>query len=212
MMLRVLQVFLYHFCILSAKSTEMQSLHIRRWWEIEILHFSQVTTWSAFRNRRTDHFILQHEPRLQLLTEQQSDHEAFFLVPTWGPRFSNCKEMNHRKQWWALQTSVCKAQGGVNTLASVAASEEAGTFYSEGNSVPVHPWWLYLDILLCGTKPRTREKERWVHDRGKKTGKRDWVTSRIFTVLGEYTQYISGGWQSACWHFSILGIRSLWAE
>jgi len=83
MMLRVLQVSLYHFCILSANSTEMQSLHIRRWREIEILHFSQVTTWSVFRNRRTDHFILmQHEPRLQLLTEQQSDHEAFFLLPT----------------------------------------------------------------------------------------------------------------------------------
>ena len=206
MMLRVLQVSLYHFCILSAKSTEMQSLHIRRWWEIEILHFSQVTTWSVFRNRRKDHFILmQHEPRLQLLTGQQSDREAFFLVPTWGPGFSNCKEMNHKKQWRALKTSVCKAQDGMNTLASVAASEEVGIFYSEGNSVPVHPWRLYLDILLRGSKPRIREKERWVCDRGKKIGKRDWVTSSIFTVLGEYTQYISGGWQSTSWHFSILG-------
>ena len=64
------------------RSEGKQSEAKRRWREIEILHFSQVTIWSAFRNR-TDHFILmQHEPRLQLLTEQQSDREAFFLVPT----------------------------------------------------------------------------------------------------------------------------------
>ena len=93
----------------------MQPLHIKRWWEIEI-HFSQVNAWSAFRNRRTDHLILrQHEPRLQLLTEQQSDCEAFFSEPPWGPGFSSSKEMNHKKQWWAVKTSVCKAQGGVNT-------------------------------------------------------------------------------------------------
>lgn len=58
---------------------------------------------------------MQHEPRLQLLTEQQSDCEAFFSEPPWGPGFSNSKEMNHKKQWWAVKTSVCKAQGGMNT-------------------------------------------------------------------------------------------------
>lgn len=58
---------------------------------------------------------MQHEPRLQLLTEQQSDCEAFFSEPPWGPGFSNSEEMNHKKQWWAVKTSVCKAQGGMNT-------------------------------------------------------------------------------------------------
>lgn len=49
-----------------------------------------------------------------LLTEQQSDCEAFFLAPLWGPGFSNSKKMNHKKQLWAVKTSVCKAQGEKN--------------------------------------------------------------------------------------------------
>lgn len=52
---------------------------------------------------------------------------------------------------------------------------------------------------------KTQRKKDGVCDRGKSLGKKETGLHHVFTVLGEYTQYISGGWQSACWQFQSFG-------
>lgn len=179
----------------------MESLHLGRCWETETLYYSQVNAQSQWM-----HFD-------GMWTEPQKTVESSFCEASWGPWFSDSEEMNHKKQWWAVKTSVCKARGRKNASGFPSWITKCRTDlrYRQlcGNPSTVtvcgHPLW---------AEPRTQEKERWLSDKGDKTGKRDpvgllpfcsgWVYSKDLRLAQDLLARLNPG--------DLFFLLSLWAE